>query len=126
MSYQTTKSTERRVGRVRFFHGATRVGVVFFDGKAVALPAEPFQKVGLSVGDSFAMLVTRDAGKVTNVVISPLAPARVPLQDLGRTTPKVYDRVGRGLVTRKKHESVGCAEGQVRATVSAGRPGSRS
>lgn len=126
MSYQSTKSTERRAGRVRFYNGATRVGVVFFDGKAFAFPAEPFLKVGLLVGDSFVMLVTREAGKVTNVVVTPMPPARVPLPAPGRTTPKVYDRVGRGLVTRKKEGPMGCAEGQVRATVSAGRPGSRS
>jgi hypothetical protein len=92
----------------------------------MAFPAEPFLKVGLCVGDSFVMVATREGGKVTGVVIQPMPPPRVPLAMPGRVTPKVYDRVGRGLVTRKKPEPVGCAEGPVRATVSAGRPGSRS
>lgn len=126
MSYQSAKTTERRAGRVRFYNGATRVGVVFFDGKTMAFPAEPFLKVGLSAGDSFVMIATREGGKVTNVVISPMPPPRVPFVVTGRVAPKVYDRVGRGLVTRKKPEPLGCAQVPVHATVSAGRPGSRS
>lgn len=126
MSYQSAQTTERRAGRVRFYSGANRVGVVFFDGKAMAFPADPFLKVGLSAGDSFVMVVTRAGGKVTGVVITPMPPPRVPLAMPSRVTPKVYSRVGRGLVTRKKADTLGCAQGQERATVTAGRPGSRS
>ena len=92
----------------------------------MAFPAEPFLKVGLSVGDSFVMIATRQNGKVTNVVISPMPPPRVPLAGAERAAPKVYDRVGRGLVTRKKPEPLGCAQLPAHATVTAGRPGSRS
>jgi hypothetical protein len=126
VSYQQNQTTERRAGRVRFFHGATRVGVVFFDGRAAAFPADPFLRVGLAAGDSFVMVVTREGKKVTAVAITPMPPPRVPLAAVGRVTPKVYDRVGRGLVTRKKPELLGCTQVESRATVPAGRPGSRS
>lgn len=92
----------------------------------MAFPAEPFLKVGLCAGDSFVMLATREGGKVTGVVIAPMPPPRVPLAMPARAAPAVYDRVGRGLVTRKKPEPLGCAQVPVHATVSAGRPGSRS
>jgi hypothetical protein len=54
---------ERRAGQVRFYSGGTRAGVVFFDGAAMSMPAEPFMKVGLAPGDAFVMVVTRIDGK---------------------------------------------------------------
>ena len=66
------------------------------------MPAEPFIKVGLAVGAPFVMLVTRDKGKVTNVSITAVPPPRPRLPEKTKPTPKMYDRVGRGLVTRKK------------------------
>lgn len=103
MSYQKIAGPiERRAGQVRFYIGGTRAGVVFFDGAAMSMPAEPFLKVGLVPGDAFVLNVTRDRGKVVNVVVSRMAPARLPDEARRRTTPKMYDRVGRGLSTRKK------------------------
>lgn len=103
MSYQqSTGSIERRAGQVRFYTGGTRAGVVFFDGAAMSMPAAPFLKVGLAPGDAFVLLVTRERGKVVGVVVSRMAPARPPDEAKRRTTPKMYDRVGRGLSTRKK------------------------
>ena len=103
MSYQSGASpVERRAGQVRFYSGGTRAGIVFFDGVAMSMPAEPFMKVGLVPGDAFVMLVTRDKGKVVSVTVSRMASARLQDAAKRRTTPKMYDRVGRGLSTRKK------------------------
>lgn len=101
MSYDAAP-IERRAGQVRFYTGGTRAGIVFFDGQVMSMPAEPFQKVGLAPGDAFVMVVTRRKGQVVGVVVSRMAPAREPDGIKRRTTPKVYDRVGRGLSTRKK------------------------
>jgi hypothetical protein len=101
MSYNAGP-TERRAGQVRFYSGGTRAGVVFFDGAAMSMPAEPFMKVGLAPGDAFVMVVTRVNGKVVGVTVSRMAPPRLPDEAKRRTTPKMYDRVGRGLSTRKK------------------------
>lgn len=100
MSYQ--QPTERRAGQVRFYSGGTRAGVVFFDGSVMSLPAEPFLKIGLAPGDAFVMVVTRALGKVVDVSVSRMAPARENDEARRRTTPKTYERVGRGLSTRKK------------------------
>lgn len=102
MSYQLANSIERRAGQVRFYTGGTRAGIVFFDGQAMSMPAEPFVSVGLVPGDAFVMVVTRVAGRVVGVTVSRMAASRVPDEAKRRTTPKVYERVGRGLSTRKK------------------------
>lgn len=102
MSYQLADSIERRAGQVRFYAGGSRAGIVFFDGQAMSMPAEPFVSVGLAPGDAFVMVVTRVAGRVTGVTVNRMAPSRVPDEARRRTTPKVYERVGRGLSTRKK------------------------
>lgn len=103
MSYEQPGTIERRAGQVRFYTGGTRAGVVFFDGSVMSLPADPFVKVGLAPGDPFVMVVTRAlGGKVVSVSVSRMAPARENDETKRRTTPKTYERVGRGLSTRKK------------------------
>jgi len=102
VSYQSAESVERRAGQVRFYSGGTRAGVVFFDGAAMSMPSEPFLKVGLAPGDAFVMVVTRVAGKVVGATVSRMPAPREFDATKRRTTPKVYERVGRGLSTRKK------------------------
>lgn len=100
MSYQKPSYTERRAGQIRFYGGG-RAGVAFFDGSIFSMPSEPFIALGLKPGDRFVLVAFRGpSGILLDARIEKVAPPSPPAPK--KTTPKIYERIGRGISTKKK------------------------
>ncbi len=65
------------------------------------MSVDPFVALGLKPGDRFVLVVVRGpSGIIVDAKIEKVPPPNLPAKK--KTTPKIYEKIGRGISTRKK------------------------
>jgi hypothetical protein len=97
-NYRFPAQIERKLGQLVMYRGERAV-VRFRSGETYALPAAPLRKIDIEPGGRFVLLVTRRGETVTEIRVEQPPEARPAMPK--REDPKVQQRVGRKLITRK-------------------------
>jgi hypothetical protein len=97
-NYRFPPQTERKLGYLVMYRGPRAV-VRFRSGETYSIPAPPLRKIGIEPGGRFVFIVVR-VGKTVKEIRVEIPPAARPARPK-REGPKVQNRVGRKLVTRK-------------------------
>jgi len=98
-SFGVDATVERKPGVLLMYRGKM-AAVRFHDGMTFSLPASQFHAIGVKPDDRFIMIVVRRGKKVVDISVQVVPDAR-PTR-VRNATPKVYQRSGRKMITRKK------------------------